>query len=62
MIVVEVTDDGVGFPEGFEPATDGELGLQLVRSLALQLKGHLMLEDTGIGVRARLSFPEGAEG
>jgi len=62
MIVVEVTDDGVGFPEGFEPATDGELGLQLVRSLALQLKGHLVLEDTGIGVRALLSFPNTLKG
>ena len=32
--VVEVTDDGVGFPENFDPATDGGLGFQLMRALA----------------------------
>ena len=31
--VVEVTDDGVGFPENFDPATDGGLGFQLMRAL-----------------------------
>jgi two-component sensor histidine kinase len=57
-IVVEIVDDGIGFPEGFQPATDGETGLQLVRSLANQLRAHLLLEDTGVGVRARLSVPD----
>jgi two-component sensor histidine kinase len=56
-IAVEVVDDGVGFPEGFHPKTDGNFGLQLVRCLADQLKAQLVLDDTGLGVSARLSIP-----
>ena len=57
VIAVDVADDGVGFPEGFDPMTDGELGLQLVRSLANQLGAKLVLNDTGIGIHAMLSIP-----
>lgn len=57
-IVVEIADDGIGFPEGFRPATDGTAGLQLVRLLAGQLGAPLVFRDTGIGVSARLSVPD----
>ena len=56
-IIVDVADDGVGFPEGFDPMTSGELGLQLVRSLANQLKAQLLFHDTGIGVHVTLAIP-----
>ena len=56
-IIVDVADDGVGFPVGFDPMTSRELGLQLVRSLAGQLKGQLHFRDTGIGVHVTLSIP-----
>jgi two-component sensor histidine kinase len=56
-IIVDVADDGVGFPEGFDPMTSGELGLQLVRSLANQLKAQLVFHDTGIGMHVTLSIP-----
>ncbi len=57
MIVIDVIDDGVGFPEGFDPETDGEFGLRLVRSLAGDLKARLVFTDTGVGVHAQLSMP-----
>ena len=56
-VIVDIADDGVGFPVGFDPMTSGELGLQLVRSLAGQLKGQLLFHDTGIGVHVTLSIP-----
>jgi two-component sensor histidine kinase len=59
MIVVEVVDDGVGLPEGFDPAVDGRFGLQLLRSLASQLKGRLEFDNTGLGLSVRLSLPAG---
>jgi two-component sensor histidine kinase len=52
--VVEVTDDGIGFPESFDPYTDGGLGFQLMRALANGLKAELQFEHDSLGVRARL--------
>jgi len=52
--VVEVTDDGVGFPESFDPATDGGLGFQLMRALATGLDAELRFEADSLGVCARL--------
>jgi two-component sensor histidine kinase len=56
--VVEVTDDGVGFPERFNPATDGGLGFQLMRALANGLHAELQFEHNSLGVRARLVKPK----
>ena len=56
-IVVDVVDDGVGFPEGFDPMTHGELGLQFVRWLAGQLDAGLAFHDTGVGVHVILRIP-----
>ena len=55
--MVEVTDDGVGFPENFDPATDGGLGFQLMRALANGLNAELQFEYGGIGVCGRLVKP-----
>jgi two-component sensor histidine kinase len=55
--VVEVTDDGVGFPESFDPSTDGGLGFQLMRALANGLKAELQFEHDSLGVCARLVKP-----
>jgi two-component sensor histidine kinase len=56
--MVEVTDDGVGFPENFDPATDGGLGFQLMRTLANGLNAELQFEHDSLGVRARLVRPK----
>jgi two-component sensor histidine kinase len=55
--VVEVTDDGVGFPENFDPSTDGGLGFQLMRALANGLNAALRFEHDSLGVCARLVKP-----
>jgi len=55
---VDVTDDGVGFPENFNPSTDGGLGFQLMRALANGLNAKLQFEHDSLGVRARLVKPK----
>lgn len=52
--LVEVTDDGVGFPENFDPTADGGLGFQLMRALAAGLNAKLQFEHDCLGVCARL--------
>jgi two-component sensor histidine kinase len=56
--LVEVTDDGVGFPERFDPSTDGGLGFQLMRALADGLNAELQFEHGSLGVCARLVKPK----
>ena len=56
--MVEVTDDGVGFPENFNPHTDGGLGFQLMRALANGLDAELQFEHDSLGVCARLVRPK----
>jgi len=56
--MVEVTDDGVGFPENFDPSSDGGVGFQLMRALANGLNAELQFEHDSLGVRARLIKPK----
>jgi two-component sensor histidine kinase len=58
-LAVEVTDDGVGLSEDFNPLTDGGLGFRVVRGLARQLGATLAYESTGVGLTVRLTL--GAE-
>ena len=55
---VEVTDDGIGFPEKFDPDHDGGLGFQLMRALANGLNASLEFEHDSLGVRASLVRPK----
>lgn len=52
---LEVADDGVGLPPGFDPATQPSLGLKLVTSLARQLDGRFEMRSNG-GTHAVLHF------
>lgn len=57
-MVIEIVDDGVGLPTGFDLDSSGTLGLQIARTLVRDdLKGHLELVN-GRGVTARVSFPK----
>lgn len=56
-ILVTVEDDGVGLPEGMDPATATTLGMRLVNSLARQVGANLDFDQTGIGLTARLTIP-----
>ncbi|MHB8618119.1 MAG: sensor histidine kinase [Chloroflexota bacterium] len=55
--VIEIIDDGQGFPAGFDLDRDANLGLQIVRTLVKEdLRGNLNLDNEN-GVRATIAFP-----
>jgi two-component sensor histidine kinase len=54
---LEVTDDGVGFPEGFQPGASGGLGFKIMRSLASQMSATLSFPARDFGVCIRLDIP-----
>jgi two-component sensor histidine kinase len=60
QIVVEIDDDGVGFPENFDPYTRGGLGLRLIRMLSASLHAELQIESDSLGARFRLTIPTDA--
>jgi len=56
--LVEVRDNGIGLPPGFDIQRDGSLGLRIVQTLVEEdLKGTLQLHN-GRGVRAVVTFPK----
>jgi two-component sensor histidine kinase len=56
-LVVTISDDGVGLPEGFDPHTSGGLGFRVMRSLAAEIGGELQIQSTHLGLTFRLSMP-----
>ena len=58
LIVVEVSDDGVGLPEGLDPMKSQTLGLRVIRALAGQLGATMSVQDTGLGLSFVLEFPD----
>jgi two-component sensor histidine kinase len=57
-VVVTISDDGVGLPQGFTLAESSNLGLQIVRTLTEnELRGNLVLESDREETRAILEFP-----
>ena len=55
---IEIRDNGVGLPSGFDPLTYSSLGLQIVRALTEnELLGELSMESEKRGTTARVSFP-----
>jgi two-component sensor histidine kinase len=57
MLAFMFEDDGVGFPEDFDPARDGSLGMRVAEALSEQLHGQHEWQDTGIGLRYICRFP-----
>ncbi|MEI6385654.1 MAG: PAS domain S-box protein [Spirochaetota bacterium] len=55
-INLHFSDDGVGFPPGFDPRRDGKLGLRSMVDLAESQLGGQLAFDTTAGVACRLSF------
>lgn len=56
-VMVEVSDDGVGFPEGFDPSHSDSSGLRLAHSLARQIEGTLTFDGSGLGLYAAVHAP-----
>jgi two-component sensor histidine kinase len=55
--VLDIADDGVGLPPGFDPAVDSGFGLRLVRQLSEQLGATCVFDDSGLGLHFRLRIP-----
>ena len=55
-VVIEVSDDGVGFPEGFDPASSRS-GLRIVKSLAQRVDGTVAFASDGLGVTCTIQAP-----
>jgi PAS domain S-box-containing protein len=60
-VAIEITDDGVGLPEGFDPATDGDTGFRVMRALSQRLNAPLAFKSTSLGLRLSLRVPLEAE-
>jgi two-component sensor histidine kinase len=56
-LVVEIADDGVGFPEDFDVTKDGGIGTRTIRVLARQLHAEFDFDSTPLGLRFTLCIP-----
>lgn len=56
-LVVEVEDDGVGFPEGLNPDSEDSVGLRTIRELAAAIDGTIRYRSHGLGLIAELRVP-----
>jgi two-component sensor histidine kinase len=56
-ILVRLTDDGVGLPEGFDPMISQGLGMRMMRSLTSQLGASLLFTPSDIGLTVDLIVP-----
>jgi two-component sensor histidine kinase len=56
-VLIEIVDDGPGFPPGFDPMTDGGLGFRLLRGLSKQLGAMIAFKNSRDGVSVRLTLP-----
>lgn len=57
-ILLEVTDNGIGLSQGFDPRTDGHLGMQMVFALSEQQLGGNAEITSVDGVRFSLRFTD----
>ena len=56
-ITVDLSDDGVGLPEGVDPMRNGHFGFRLVRSLAEQLGATIAFHSDSLGLSFMLKMP-----
>jgi two-component system CheB/CheR fusion protein len=54
---IEIADNGVGLPEGFDPVKSGGLGMKIVTSLVRQVRARLTIERGDPGCRFMVDLP-----
>ena len=59
-LVLTISDDGVGLPDGFQTEQNGGMGFRVMRSLAAELGSELQIQSTQLGLSFRLSLPTAA--
>jgi two-component sensor histidine kinase len=57
QIALEISDDGVGLPDGVDAMQHGHLGFQLVRALAKQLGATFAFHSDSLGLHFFLRMP-----
>jgi len=58
-LVLSISDDGVGLPDGFDHSAAGGMGFKVMRSLAAEIGADLQIISGGLGLTFRLSLPAG---
>jgi two-component sensor histidine kinase len=58
---IEVADDGVGLPDGFDPLRSGGLGMKIVTSLVRQVRARMTAESADPGCRFVIELPLNAK-
>lgn len=61
-LAIDVSDDGIGLPEDFDPDVDGDFGFRIMRAIAEQLRATLTFHSTPIGLRVRILMPANGNG
>jgi two-component sensor histidine kinase len=56
-IALQISDDGVGFPEGFREDRDAGVGLRLVRALVESVGGRLSIQSDPLGLVFSILLP-----
>lgn len=56
-VVIQASDDGVGFPEGFEFAAGGGIGARTIHVLAQQIDAEIAFDSRPTGLRFELRLP-----
>lgn len=57
-LMVSVSDDGVGLPEGFDTQKGGGIGFQIIRTLTAEMGAHLDVATDNLGATFRLTVPQ----
>lgn len=60
-VMIKVTDDGVGLPDGFDVRRGGGLGMRMTRALADQLGASLTFDSGDTGLTVRLLVPASSQ-
>lgn len=56
-LMIDISDDGIGLPDGFDPETEGGLGFRTIRGLATQLGAQLLFRSGPLGFGVTLVLP-----
>lgn len=54
---VEISDNGAGLPQRFDPAVDGGFGFRLLHALGRQLGALMAFDSSDCGLRFRFTMP-----
>jgi two-component sensor histidine kinase len=57
-MVLEISDDGIGLPEGFDPQRDSGVGMKMVRYMIEAAGGELTTTSSDLGLTLSITLPE----